>query len=140
MNDIRRVPIIVVTAGIQYGHGVLGDEVGKGVARQRFSFRSQQRVFGSITVLVGQDQFHVAAASHGSIPGQTSDGEKIVGLLSQAVIIKLSDRGVHHAWHFEPIESWATWFMYSGWLVFKPRLIGRDLSRLRRTCLSLENL
>jgi hypothetical protein len=65
----------------------LRDEFRKIIVRQWLRFGPEHGVFGAVTVLIGQDEIHMATPTKGPIAAQTSNGREVVRLLAQSLII-----------------------------------------------------
>jgi hypothetical protein len=98
------------------------------------------RVFGSIAVLVGDDEVQMPAEREPSIALQHADGRKIVRLDAEPVLVELSDRRFVHVRRDELLQRFSAALHDARGLVFEPRLHREDFARLPRLGLATEAL
>src|SRR6185503_21017366 len=108
--------------------GLLRKEVREVLARQGFGLGTAGRLFGSVAVLIGDDEVHVPAPAQGAIACEAGDRGEIVGLLPEAMRVEAGDRRVDDARRIEALERLPRRLLDAGRLVFEPRLVRGDFA------------
>ena len=140
LDGVRRLAAIVGASRIKDFDGLFGNELGKGVTGKRLGFGAICGLFGTITALVGDDEFDVAAPAQSSIALQAVDGGKIVRFLAETVLVEVGDRRVSNLRAIETLQGRTTRLRHACRLVFKKRLIGGNFACLRGPRLPFEFL
>src|SRR5580704_2882045 len=136
----RRLPATVGSARIQNFHRLFSNELRKVILRKKLGLGPVGGFLGTIAALVGDDQFDVPAPAQGTVTLQAPNGGQIIRFLTEAVLVKTSDRHVEHLRRIESIKRRPAWLRDSCRLVLEERLIGRDFAGLCRQCFPFEPL
>ena len=96
------------------------------------------RFLGAIGALVGDDQLHVPAPPQRAVTLEAADRGQIVRFLTEAVLVKTSDRRIDHLRRIEAIQRRPARFRDPRRLVFEERLVGRHFAGLRRQRFSVQ--
>src|SRR5262245_61106160 len=91
-------------------------------------------------MVVGQDQIDVPAPSQRAVDLQAADGREVVRLEPEAEIVEPLDRAILDVWRIEAIRGAVARLRHPCRLIFVPRLVCRDLLRLRRSRRAAEHL
>ena len=128
----RRLPVGVRAARVEDLVHFLGHEVRIVLAAERIGGRRVHRAFRLERMLVGEHEVDVAAEAQAPIDVQAVDRREIVRLLADAVLVEALDGCVDDLGRREPFDLATVRLADARRLEFEPRLVRRDLARLRR--------
>src|SRR5580704_9532683 len=87
-DEVRRLPAVVQTPGIQNLHSFLRKQLRKVRTGEGLRFRPVGGILRPIAPLVCEDQIDVGAPAHGPVPSETADGGQVVRLLPKSMLVK----------------------------------------------------